>query len=75
MPWQPFATAPKDGTVFLAAWTHEGTGQYMVHAIRWQNGHFMHTWDHGILTALPSHWMPLPAPPAAIDAPERDATR
>jgi hypothetical protein len=62
--WQPIETAPKDGTQILA-FAHERRGYFGV--AQWAEaqpafkdvaGWF---WDYAI---RPTHWMPLPAPPA-----------
>lgn len=67
MHWQAFATAPRDGTPFLAAWVGAGPNGYLVQPVRWQNGHFLHTWDHAALTGEPTHRMPMPAPPQDLN--------
>jgi len=64
--WQDISTAPKDGTLFLAARDDE-----WVTMVRWLvdeeafyevNNDPSDSWGFG--PALPTHWMPLPAPPA-----------
>lgn len=65
MEWQPWETAPKDGTPFLAGWSFGGLEA--MQPAKWMQGHFVHTWDHDILRGEPSHWMPLPAPPTAAE--------
>jgi hypothetical protein len=64
--WQPIETAPNDGTLFLAARDDE-----WVTMVRWLvdeeafyevNNDPSDSWGFG--PALPTHWMPLPAPPA-----------
>jgi hypothetical protein len=61
MEWQPIATAPKKGQVLLAARRHSpwfseewefGIGEYL--ATRWPF----------LGAGQPTHWMPLPEPPA-----------
>lgn len=66
--WQPIETAPRDGTPFLAA--HEMGG---VISITWygKTSHIpLYGWCQGddpedIDLWHPTHWMPLPAPPAS----------
>jgi Lar family restriction alleviation protein len=72
MVWQPIETAPKDGTVVLAvtveaqnpkarlAW-FEGEGWVRI----WKSEDFV---VDGPRRWWPTHWMPLPAPPAALQA-------
>ena len=64
--WQPVETAPKDGTVVLV-WTR--TGPHLAAYLRlrpegWmeKDGSYLLTED---TTGLPTHWMPLPVPPAS----------
>lgn len=61
--WQPIETAPKDGTMILA-YEHDGLPIYR--DTKWQDGGWLWAeiidgYDAGW---SPSHWMPLPAPPA-----------
>lgn len=73
--WQPIETAPKDGTVFLAFTTEGVIGQAYA-ATEGHDGSFIHwegpysdglscTLEHSI--GAPTHWMPLPEPPALQD--------
>lgn len=76
MVWQPIETAPKDGTVVLAvtveaqnpkarlAW-FEGEGWVRI----WKSENFV---IDGPLRWRPTHWMPLPASPAALQAAKGD---
>lgn len=72
--WQPIETAPKDGTLFLAALVFDSDGQdggLMI--IRWRDD--WRAWTtHPVSLRLsdtgdedddrsPTHWMPLPEPP------------
>lgn len=57
-PWKPIETAPKDGTDILACWDVLET----VFVIYFEDGAW---WDeYGEEYLEPSHWMPLPTPPA-----------
>lgn len=53
--WQPIAVAPKDGNDVLV-YFDDGVVQMM----GWDG-----TWNHAFYP--PTHWMPLPDPPAALD--------
>lgn len=63
--WQDIETAPKDGTRILAIWRyrpedpHAGSASHEV--VRWCGW-----WDSsdGLTRPEPTHWMPLPPPPA-----------
>lgn len=61
--WQPIETAPKDGTDILAyqRW-EEGTERILV--MRWDEKGGWRTNVHSFVRFDPSHWMPLPSPPA-----------
>jgi hypothetical protein len=68
MEWQPMETAPKDGTV-IGVWSAREPG--IVRRAAW--GRFGKSQHYGWITAtkgcylsnVPTHWMPLPAPPEA----------
>ena len=70
-PWQPIETAPKDGTRVLLA-SHHGVwmGEYRetyASGFKPKNPWFTALLNHRHMarpTARPTHWMPLPAPPA-----------
>jgi hypothetical protein len=61
--WQPIESAPRSGMRFLAYTVSRG--RYVpelscqIEIARWDRDHF--TSDSG---AVPTHWMPLPEPPA-----------
>ena len=64
--WQPIATAPRDDT---ACWAYEAGKQFIA---RWQRknkrlGHergFLRRFDQYWEPCDPTHWQPLPSPPA-----------
>lgn len=58
-PWQPIETAPKDGTRVLLS---TPTGKIADGAFYQRYG----VWSWPYVMANPTHWMPLPAPPAAL---------
>src|SRR5258708_5387653 len=53
--WQPIETAP-EGEYILSYWSHDKT----IESIQWVAKFYMEVDD------MPTHWMPLPKPPAAI---------
>lgn len=61
--WQPIETAPKDGKPIL------GVVDGDVGEISWWNGtykqHWIFTFDDEYESVKPTHWMPLPQPPAS----------
>ena len=65
--WQPIETAPKDGTAFLAVKTYDYMSPAMVvmHYSKFDLDQevLLVSWDHDD-GFEPSHWMPLPDPPA-----------
>lgn len=72
--WQPIETAPKDGRCILAYfpnityYTHamERYTSYDIDKTRWSQGDSLNEphWTYGPIKGFPTHWMPLPAPPA-----------
>lgn len=77
--WRDISTAPKDGTlVDLWCINHlrwDKAGQ-RVTSVSWGTvsdwmGNERQDWQHGHGEDFePTHWMPLPAPPAAMDTPK-----
>lgn len=67
--WQPIKTAPKDGTVVIGFDMTKDDDDGLPHGVD-----FMRTDDRGVwidpLTnrLSPTHWMPLPSPPAPATA-------
>jgi hypothetical protein len=64
MTWQPIETAPKDGTVVLLYWPTMGiyvyplAGFHMGDEYGWE---LSANREYG--EVMPTHWMPMPAPP------------
>lgn len=63
MTWQPIETAPRDSIPVLV---HAGAKDWMdndVPSVAWYSN--MHGWvGHFATGETPTHWMPLPEPPA-----------
>lgn len=59
MRWRPIETAPKDGTEILAFCPKAGT-----HCVFWESGYWREKASFLGLRNEPTHWIPLPAPPA-----------
>lgn len=68
--WRPIETAPKDGTKvqlwLRAPYSRCVTAQWFEPWGNWQDGGFPSDLDEfsGIGSSVPTHWRPLPAPPA-----------
>lgn len=62
MKWKPIETASKDQEIILAGqWNGFGqSGQWDIKIGRWLVNRFPHIGS----TGKPTHWMPLPEPPA-----------
>ncbi len=60
--WQPINTAPKDGTTILGYWCN---GEMSPGSIC--DGEWVPEWEQDQPWSMPTHWMPLPPPPAAAD--------
>ena len=61
MSWKPIETAPRDGQAILA--TARGHTPIVVYWCDWLEAHWQplgHAWRE----VAPTHWMPLPQPPA-----------
>jgi hypothetical protein len=71
MDWQPIETAPKDGVIVLAVkestlpWAKDFSVARFPYPLkqRW-NGGAWEADDGHVYEPQPTHWMPLPAPPA-----------
>lgn len=60
--WQDIETAPKDGTDVLAYQGWEGAHRILV--MRWDEKGCWRTNVHSFVRFDPTHWQPLPEPPA-----------
>ena len=63
MEWQSIETAPKDGTSFWGYWPG-GKHDCSMYAFKWHKEGWWET-NEDYPTTAPTHWMPLPDPPAA----------
>lgn len=70
MAWQPFETAPKDGTV-IDLWiphlnSQRETDCRFTNAV-WSSGEWVDFWSGDLISDLfidkPTHWMPIPEGP------------
>lgn len=65
--WRPIETAPKDGTWFLG-WRLSKCEEYRVDVWAWngfdRENMFVDAADSICVDRQPTHWMPLPKPPA-----------
>jgi hypothetical protein len=80
--WQPIETAPKDGTVVLlcrvtgrrgpevhpGAWCPDEVGDGDYPWLFWEKLNASQVKPNGWDADIPTHWMPLPAPPALEEA-------
>ena len=62
--WQPIETAPKDGSEILALWKRSQI-QSNGYGVVWFEDGSWREFDYECLVSDPTHWMPLPSPPAA----------
>lgn len=69
--WRPIATAPRDGTDVLlwvpaSKWGPACAVVGNSGRVTWHVSNIDgHDWEGPLDGALPTHWMPLPAPPAS----------
>jgi hypothetical protein len=67
--WQPIATAPKDGAAVLGFWGAEaltnGIDERNYAITLFEAGEWRNAEDRDVEYREPTHWMPLPTPPAA----------
>jgi hypothetical protein len=69
--WQPISTAPKDGSFILIFEADDGTTG-TVRVARWRDDTIPTGWTGS--EHAPSHWLPLPQPPAnPMPAPSNEA--
>ena len=64
--WQPIETAPKDGSKILAHMRDNDDLGPLI--LIWHDERWIVSWDNTDITEhwgdIPTHWMPLPSPPA-----------
>lgn len=60
--WLPIESAPKDGSSLIAWAPGFGMGAL---TLFWSDGYWREPAQHLGLKVEPTHWMPLPPPPAA----------
>ncbi len=66
--WQPIETAPKDGTEILVCITYnlpDDEWETVQWVDGWRSGKWFRYHDKIYIPFPPTHWMPLPPPPAA----------
>lgn len=63
--WQPIETAPKDGRWVLVTWIGHPS---RCEAMRYDEGGDWQWWEGDTATNPPTHWMPLPAAPKALQS-------
>lgn len=71
-PWQEISTAPKDGTEILV-WMFGNTFSVVSYEISANNAqHYVWMAPEGYLyhKDAPTHWLPLPPPPATLSPPD-----
>jgi hypothetical protein len=68
--WQPIETAPRDGTNILAivSGNHPDSGEaFTPEVVFWRIDQWWNDcWGYDSTDYEPTHWMPLPEPPAAL---------
>ena len=62
--WLPIETAPTDGTKVLC-YTNDGYKFPLVSQCLFDDGWWPDVWESPEAPLKPTHWMPLPAPPAS----------
>lgn len=60
--WRPIETAPKDGTLIIAA--HSNYADGIMDCVLWSGGRWETQEGIGYMAGRFTHWRPLPAPPA-----------
>lgn len=79
MEWQPIETAPKDGTIILAADGRQVVAAYWNMAPKAFGADHAYPWTfldetngtNGLMDGFLTHWMPLPASPTPTDGDTR----
>ncbi len=64
--WQPIGTAPKDGKDILVGWHSDHYERFIWTRAGQVKGIWYHSGGTGVV-CYPTHWMPLPEPPAALE--------
>lgn len=63
--WRDISSAPRDGTWFLACATQPGWRATRIVRFQYPDDRFPINDDGGIWPSAPTHWRPLPTPPAS----------
>lgn len=63
--WQPIETAPKNGTRILTYSPKDNEYCWKIEINKWKHS----AWQASPSMCQPTHWMPLPAPPALTGEP------
>lgn len=70
--WQPIETAPKDVPLLVFSCEARHPGVMVAELNTWEDSaDWTDTWAEQGLDVEPTHWMPLPSPPALKADPER----
>ena len=70
--WQAAATAPRTGQKVLACWAGRTNNMMIVWYEDWTWHAQIGGWQSVVMDEPPTHWMPLPEPPRALDEATHD---
>ena len=70
--WRDAATAPRTGQKVLACWAGRTNNMLIVWYEDWTWHAQIGGWQSVVMDEPPTHWMPLPAPPRALDEASHD---